>query len=98
VIRSLAEIAGLVSIDVRSSAEDRLAGIAARGPDGKPRLMLANLTAKPLALGRAELPIDAEVEILDADAVADGKGLRAVESADEIRLSAYAVARVGWTA
>jgi hypothetical protein len=100
VIRSLAEIAGLASIEVRSNTDDRLAGIAARGPDGKPRLMLANLTAETLTLARADLPVDADasVAMLDADAIADGEGFRLLRSADEIRFSAYAAARVGWTA
>jgi hypothetical protein len=99
VIRSLAEIAGHAWLEVTSGAEDRLAGIAARGPDGKTMLMLANLSTETLTLGLADLPVDADARaaILDANAVADGNGFRELDGPDEIRLSAYAVARVGWT-
>lgn len=98
VIRSLAEIAGLTSIPAKSNAEDRLAALAALAPNGRLMLMLANLTAETLTLRRADLPVDADahVAIFDASSVAAGEGFRERECADEIRLSAYAVARIGW--
>jgi hypothetical protein len=97
VIRSLSEMAGFASLRVISNAEDRLAALAARGPDGRTVLMLANLTAEMLTLRRADLPVDAgaRLSILDASAAAAGTGFRDGAGADEIRLTAYAVALVG---
>jgi hypothetical protein len=97
VIRNLAEIAGFTSLQAKSSAEDRLAVLAARQPDGRTVLMLANLTAETLTLRRADLPVgaDARRSILDASAVAESEGFRDRTGADEIQLTAYAVARIG---
>jgi len=97
VLRHLAGLAGFTSLQVKSSAEDRLAALAARGPNGRTVLMLANLTAETLTLRRADLPVgaDARVSIFDASATAAGTGFRGGEGADEIRLTAYAIALVG---
>jgi hypothetical protein len=60
-------------------------------------LMLANLTAETLTLRRADLPVgaDARLSILNASAVAEREGFGERKGADEIQLTAYAVARIG---
>ena len=78
----------------KSSDEDRIAALAARSPDGRLVLWLANLTADEVLVRRPDLPC-ASVAILDARSVQAAEGFRSVDPRRELRLGAYAVARIG---
>jgi len=98
VVRALADLAICSSVHVRSNADDRLAVLVARRPKGwLAALLIANLTSDEVILRRSDLPIGslAKVLILDSTSVAAGEGFVDLGMPDEIRLSAYAVARVG---
>jgi len=98
VIRGFAAMAGCASVEVRSSADDRLAALAARSEEGKLVLWLANLSPDDVTLHRADLSIgsDARVSILDVKNLkARPDELRQIDMRDEvIRLGAYAVVRI----
>ena len=51
-----AAMAGLAPVEAKSSDEDRIAALAARSPDGRLVLWLANLTADEVIVRRPDLP------------------------------------------
>jgi D-apionolactonase len=95
VVRALTDLVMPSCVQVKSNADHRLAVFAVRAPWFV--LLLANLTPDELILHRSDLPIDAQakVSILDHISAATDEGFVDVGTPDEIRLSAYAVARIG---
>jgi hypothetical protein len=93
VVQGLAAMAGLASVEGKSSEEDRIAALAARSPDGRLVLWLANLTAEEVAIRHPDLP-GAAMSILDTRSVQAAEGFRPVDPRSELRLGAYAVARM----
>ena len=96
VVRALAGMAGFANVGAGSNAEDRLAVLASRSPDGHLTLLLANLTPDELTLHRVDIPVDpnAQVSLFDQESVGAGEGFIEMQGR-EIRLPAYAAARIG---
>ena len=93
VVQGLAAMAGLASVQTKSSGEDRIAALAARSPDGRLVLWLANLTADEVLVRLPDLPC-VSLAILDTRSVQAAEGFRSVDPRRELRLGAYAVARI----
>ncbi len=92
--RMLAAMAGWDALDCRSSAEDRVLALAARGPDGERALLLANITGETQAV---RLPFGVRAAVLDETTLAGARGgaLPAEAPLDgPLELRPYAIARV----
>lgn len=97
VVRALAALAGLMSLEIDTENDDRVAVLAARSAEGSLRVLCANLTPDRLMLDLSALALgkEASVVLVDAEAAKRGDTGRMPLRPAEFPLGPYAVAFIG---